>query len=96
MRNYELMFIVKTAEESDGAKKIAKAYEKVITDGKGKIAESKDLGQKKLAYPIKKEVNGFYYVIDFSASQELVAELNRRFRIDETILRHMIIRLDEE
>ena len=96
MRNYELMFIVKTAEESEGAKKIAKAYEKMITDAKGKIAESKDLERKKLAYPIKKEVNGFYYVIDFSAKQDLISELNRRFRIDEAILRHMIIRLDEE
>ena len=96
MRNYELMFIVKTAEESDGAKKIAKAYEKIITDGKGKIAETKDMGQRKLAYPIKKEINGFYYVIDFSAKQETITELDRRFRIDEKVLRYMIIRLDEE
>lgn len=96
MRNYELMFIVKTAEESDGAKKIAKAYEKIITDGKGKIAETKDMGQRKLAYPIKKEINGFYYVVDFSANQDTIAELDRRFRIDEKVLRYMIIRLDEE
>ena len=96
MRNYELMFIVKTAEESDGTKKIAKAYEKIITDGKGKIAETKDMGQRKLAYPIKKEINGFYYVVDFSANQDTIAELDRRFRIDEKVLRYMIIRLDEE
>ena len=96
MRNYEMMFIVKTGAESEGAKKISESYKKLVTDNKGKVTELKDLGQKKLAYPIKKELNGFYYVIDFSASQEVVAELNRRFRIDETILRHMIIRLDEE
>ena len=67
-----------------------------ITDSKGKIESSKDMGQRKLAYPINKEINGFYYVVDFSASQETVAELNRRFRLDENIVRHMIIRLDEE
>ena len=54
------------------------------------------MGQRKLAYPINKEINGFYYVVDFSASQETVAELNRRFRLDENIVRHMIIRLNEE
>ena len=43
MRNYELMFIVKTAEESDGAKKIAKAYEKIITDADLTRAISKEL-----------------------------------------------------
>ena len=96
MRKYELMFIVKTAVESDGASKLAKSYEKIITDSKGKIESSKDMGQRKLAYPINKEINGFYYVVDFSASQETVAELNRRFRLDENIVRHMIIRLDEE
>ncbi len=96
MRKYELMFIVKTTMESDGASKLAKSYEKIITDSKGKIESSKDMGQRKLAYPINKEINGFYYVVDFSASQETVAELNRRFRLDENIVRHMIIRLDEE
>ena len=54
------------------------------------------MGQRKLAYPIKKEINGFYYVVDFSANQDTIAELDRRFRIDEKVLRYMIIRLDEE
>lgn len=96
MRNYEMMFIVKTSAEGEGAKKISESYKKVVTDNKGKVTELKDLGQKKLAYPIKKELNGFYYVMLFSADSDTITELDRRLRLDESILRHMIIRLEEE
>ena len=96
MNKYEIMFIVRTDIDEKTGKDTVAAFEKVLKGMKAKIVSSKDMGQKKLAYPIKKEVNGFYYVIDFSAKQDLISELNRRFRIDEAILRHMIIRLDEE
>lgn len=96
MRKYELMFIVKTTMEADAASKIANNYKKVITDGKGNVTNFKDMGQKKLAYTIEKQVNGFYYVINFDADTATVKELDRRLRLDENILRHMIIKLDEE
>ena len=57
MTNYEIMFIVKTTIEADKQKKTIDAMKKIITDGKGKIVEIKEMGEKKLAYPIKKELN---------------------------------------
>jgi small subunit ribosomal protein S6 len=63
---------------------------------KGNLTDSKNLGNKKLAYPIKKEATGYYYVLNFEATPEIVAEVDRKARIDESVLRHMIIRLDEE
>ena len=63
---------------------------------KGEITDSKDLGSKELAYPIKKETVGYYFVVDFTAEAETVAELDRKARIDESVLRHLITRLDEE
>lgn len=96
MNKYEMMFIVKTSVDEKGADKVAKDLEKVITSMKGKVTDTKNLGNKKLAYPIKKEVTGFYYVFNFNASREAVAELDRKARIDENVLRHLIIRLDEE
>lgn len=97
MNKYELMFIVKTTMESEEALKIAKGYEKLISevDG-GKSTNFKDMGQKKLAYTIKKQVNGFYYVINFDGTSATVKELDRRLGLDENIIRHLIIRLDEE
>ena len=96
MTNYEIMFIVKTTMESDKIKGTIDAMKKNITDGKGKIVDTKDMGERKLAYPIKKELTGYYYVLRVEASSEVVAEFNRRASIDENILRHLIIKLDEE
>ena len=96
MNKYEVMFIVKTTMESDAASKIANNYKKVIEDEKGKVSNFKDMGQRKLAYTIDKQNNGFYYVINFESKVETEKELDRRLGLDENILRHMIIRLDEE
>ena len=96
MNKYELMFIVKTTMETENANKLADSYKKVITDDKGEIVSFKEMGQRKLAYEIKKQSNGFYYVIDFNASVSTVKELDRRLKLDENIIRHLIIKLDEE
>lgn len=96
MTNYEIMFIVKTTMESEKIKGTIEAMKKIITDGKGKIVETKDMGEKKLAYPIKKELTGYYYVLKVESSKEVIAEFDRRASIDEAILRHLIIKLDEE
>ena len=58
--------------------------------------EFKDLGKKKLAYPIKKEVGGNYFLITAEASHDVIREFDRKIRIDEIVLRHLIIKLDEE
>ena len=96
MTNYEIMFIVKTTMESDKIKGTIDAMKKIITDGKAKIVDTKDMGERKLAYPIKKELTGYYYVLKVEASSEIIAEFDRRASIDENILRHLIIKLDEE
>lgn len=96
MRKYEIMFIVKTTMEQGEASTLANSYKKLITDDKGEVTNFKEMGQRKLAYPIKKQINGFYYLINFNATTDTVKELDRRLRLDENIIRHMIINLDEE
>ena len=96
MNKYEMMFIVKTTLDEEAANKVSKVYEDIIKSMKGNLTDSKNLGNKKLAYPIKKEATGYYYVFNFEATPEIVAEVDRKARIDESVLRHMIIRLDEE
>lgn len=96
MNKYEMMFIVKTTIEEATVNATVENLKSVITSMKGEITDSKELGQKKLAYPIKKEITGFYYVVDFTANNELVVELDRKAKIDENVIRHMIINLDEE
>ena len=96
MNKYEIMFIVKTDIDEKTQKDVVKTFEKVLTDMKAKINNTKDMGQKKLAYPIKKELNGYYFLMQFEANKDIEAEINRKARLDENVLRHLIIKLDEE
>ena len=96
MNKYEIMFIVKATMESADVKKSAETYKNLIETLKGKVVEAKELGERKLAYPIKKELNGYYYVMQVEANKEAIQEFDRKIRLDETILRHLIIRQEEE
>ena len=96
MNKYEIMFIVKTDIDEKTQKDVVKTFEKVLTDMKAKINNTKDKGQKKLAYPINKQLRGNYYVFNVEASTDAVKEFDRKARIDENILRHIIIREEEE
>ena len=96
MNKYEMMFIVKATMESEEVKKTADSVKKTVESLKGKVAEYKELGEKKFAYPIKNEINGYYFVIQCEMTKEAEAELTRKIGIDENILRHLIIKLDEE
>ncbi len=95
MTKYEIMFIVKTTMEDDEIKKTADGV-KALISGKSKVIEFKDLGKKKLAYPIKKEISGNYFLMNVEASHDVIAEFDRKIRINEKVLRHLVIKLDEE
>lgn len=96
MKKYEVMFIVKSANESNDIKATAESMKQIITDNKGNVVEFNELGEKKLAYSIKKEISGYYYVMIIEANNEAINELDRKALINENILRHLIIKLDEE
>ncbi len=96
MNKYEIMFIVKATIESEQVSKTAETFKKLVTDMKSKVLDFKELGQKKFAYPIKKEINGYYFVMQVEASHEAIKEFDRKALLDENILRHLIIKLDEE
>ena len=96
MNKYEIMFIVKATMESTDIKKCAESFKSLIGDLKGKVVEYKELGEKKLAYPIKKELNGYYFVMQVEANKDTVQEFDRKIRLDENVLRHLIIRQEEE
>ena len=95
MNKYEVMFIVKADQEEKDVKETAKTYESLLKDVKSKSVALKDLGSKKFAHPIKKEVRGYYFLINTECSAKTIAELDRRLRIDERILRHLIVKEEE-
>ena len=95
MNKYEIMFILKSNEE-EAIKTQVSDLNAIITDMNGEIVNEKEMGNRKLAYPINKELNGYYYVMNVEANNEAIQEFDRKSRISENVLRHMIIRLDEE
>ena len=96
MENYEIMFIVKNTIEDEANKKVADTLKDLITKDKGKIIEFKEMGKRKLAYPIKKELTGTYYVMTVEASHETIMEFDRKVLINENVLRHLIIKKEGE
>ena len=95
MNKYEIMFIVRADIDEKTVKDTEKAFEKILTDMKSKVVNTKDMGQRKLAYPIKDQVRGFYYILNVEASSEAVKEFDRKAKIENNILRHLIIREEE-
>lgn len=96
MKNYEIMFIVRPDVEETVVKNTVKTLEKVLTDHKAKITLSKELGQKEFAYEIKKFKFGYYFLYNIEAKDDAaIKEFDRVSRIDENVVRHLVINLDK-
>ncbi len=95
MNKYEIMFIVRPDMEEAEIRKTAEAMKKVLTDAKAKVLEEKAIGQKELAYEIKKFNTGYYFLYLVEAGNEAEQEFNRVARINENLLRHLIIRVED-
>ncbi len=94
MTNYELMFIIDPTIE-DEKKEAAVETVKGIIEADGTVSEVDTWGMRKLAYPIQKKNEGYYVVIQFEASPELPKELDRRLKISDVVMRHIIINKDQ-
>lgn len=95
MKKYEIMFIVKPDLEETAIKNEAESLKKVLTNLEAKIVEEKAMGQRELAYEIKKYKNGYYFLFVVEGSHEAIKEFDRLAGINENILRHLIIRKED-
>jgi small subunit ribosomal protein S6 len=96
MNKYETIFILHPSLDEEAVKANIEKFKGVIENGKG-VIENIDLwGRRKLAYEIKKVNEGVYVLVSFSAVSELPKELDRVFRITDSVIRHMIINLDDK
>jgi len=95
MNKYEIMFIVRPDMEEAEIKKQAEEMKKVLTDKKVNILEEKQMGQRELAYEIKKLTTGYYYLYVVEATPDAVKEFNRVARINENLLRNLVVKVEE-
>ena len=95
MRNYELLFILDPAMDEAARNQMIETVKGIINVD-GEAGEADLWGAKKLAYPINKKKDGFYVLIPFKASAELPKELDRRLKISDNCMRHIIVCQDEK
>ena len=94
MNRYEIMFIIAAALENEKKDAVIETVKGIIADG-GEVLETEVIGLKRLAYPIQKKNEGFYVLMQFNANADLPAELDRRLRISDDVVRHIIINKEE-
>ncbi len=94
MNKYELMFIIDPTLED--AKKEAYIEDVKNIIGAEAVSDTDVWGLKKLAYPIQKKTEGYFVVMHFNAEPTLPKELDRRLRISDNCMRHIIVNLDEK
>lgn len=95
MRKYEVMFIVRPDLEMEANKQVAENMKKVLTDKGATIVEEKEMGQKELAYEIKKYKTGYYYLYTIETNDTVATEeFDRLARLSEDIIRHLIVKVE--
>lgn len=94
MNKYELAVVVNAKIEDDARTATVEKVKEYVTRFGGVITNVDEWGKKKLAYEIQKMSEGFYYFIQFEADADAPAEIERRVRIMENVLRYLCVRQD--
>ena len=94
-QTYESVVLINAALEDEQVETTITRIQETITSHGGEIIELDKWGRKRLAYPIKKSKSGYYIVIRFESTTDLIATLERNYRLDENIIRYLTIALDK-
>jgi small subunit ribosomal protein S6 len=95
VHDYELMVILDPETDERTVAPSLEAFLEVITKDGGTIANLDIWGKRRLAYEIKKKSEGIYAVVNFTASPDATAELDRQLRLSEAVMRTKVLRQDE-
>ena len=95
MNQYETVFILTPVLSEEQMKEAVKKFEDFLTDHGAEFVNRENWGMRKLAYPIQKKSSGFYQVLEYKASGEVISELEVQFKRDERILRFLTVKLDK-
>ena len=95
-RFYEVMFIIRPDAAEEDIDKLIAGFENTVTSGGGTIRSTEKMGRRKLAYTVRKFNDGNYVLLTIDADGKLVAELERRLRVSEPVIKFITVRMDEE
>lgn len=95
MRSYETIYIVQPDLNDDDIKVLSEKVQDTIASLQGTCHRLEDWGTRKLAYPVMKFPRGRYFYLTFEGEPSLVSELERRFRLDDKVIRYQTVKLEK-
>jgi small subunit ribosomal protein S6 len=95
-RTYEVMYIINPETAADKIEKLNEAVGKLIEKEGGEVVRMDNIGIRNLAYPIQKKYEGHYVLFEVNGSGQEIAELERRMRVNDMIMRYITVRVDED
>ncbi|MFW6100839.1 MAG: 30S ribosomal protein S6 [Bacteroidota bacterium] len=95
VKHYETVFIATPVLSEDQMKEAVEKFRNILRKNNAEIVHEEDWGLRKLAYPIDKKSTGFYYLIEYEAEGETIANLELELKRDERILRFLTVKMDK-
>ncbi|MDR3734866.1 MAG: 30S ribosomal protein S6 [Acidobacteriaceae bacterium] len=95
-RVYEVMFIVRPDATEEDLDKLIEGFSANVTAGNGEVQSVERLGRRRLAYTVRKFNDGIYVLLTIGADGKLIAEVERRLRVTESVIKFITVRMDEE
>jgi small subunit ribosomal protein S6 len=90
------MYIIDPETSGENIAKLNEAVGKLIEKEGGEVVRMDDIGIRRLAYPIKKRTDGYYVLFEIAGTGQEIAELERRMRVNDMIVRYITVRVDED
>ncbi|PFJ17886.1 30S ribosomal protein S6 [Bacillus cereus] len=95
MKKYEIMYIIRPNMEEEAQKALVERFANVLTSNGAEIINTKEWGKRRLAYEINDLRDGFYMILNVNSSAEAVKEFDRLAKINEDIMRHIVVKNEE-
>ena len=93
INSYECLFIVDVTAGDDVTNATVNKFMSLV-EANAEVVDVAKWGKRRLAYPINDKPEGYYVIVTFKAEPAFIAEIERRFNIDETIMRYLVVKLD--
>ncbi|MCR2805341.1 30S ribosomal protein S6 [Paenibacillus soyae] len=91
MRKYEVMYIIRPDVEQENVQALVEKFNGIISNG-GEVTKTDVIGKRRLAYEINKLRDGYFVLVHFNATTEVVNELDRIMKISDEVIRSLIVR----
>lgn len=95
-RQYEVVFIVNPDADDEEVTRLSDGFKQIVTDQGGTVTKHESMGRRKLAYEILHKTEGNFVLLEIEGSGREIAELERRMRVNDRIIRYITVRVDED